>query len=492
MTNYKEIASHIDTSINKIEINDPILLKIGKLADEQNLKVYAIGGYVRDYFLDRDRKDIDCTVLGDPIDFAKKVAKSFNTKTVVFENFRTAMVPVGEYQCEFVGTRKELYTEGSRNPIVTEGTFDDDIKRRDFTINTLAASINHSTMGELVDMFGGLVDLKNGILRTPLEPATTYSDDPLRMMRAARFAAQLGFYIDEDSMEAISQMAERIEIISKERISDEFMKIINSDNPATGLGILFKTGIMKYIFPELQACEGVDVRNEGDKIHAHKDVFWHSLRVLNNISQKTDNTWLRFAALVHDIAKPITKKFVPGTGWTFHGHEEIGARMMKKIFRRMKFPMNHLAYVEKLVRLHQRPMVLVDEEVSDSAVRRLAAKAGDSLDDLFTLVRADITTKNQELEKKYKNNYEIVFAKVKEVQEKDKLREFQSPVRGEEIMEICRLKPCRAVGVIKNNIEEAILEGKIHNDYEEAKLFFISNKEAWLAEISDDYIVFEE
>lgn len=489
MINYREIATKIDLNVKTIDIDDHLLLQIGELADLHNVEVFAVGGFVRDYFLNRERKDIDCTVIGNPIEFAKVVAEHFNSKLVVFERFRTAMVPVGEYQCEFVGTRKEEYQEHSRKPIVTEGTFEDDIKRRDFTVNTLAVSINKKSFGELHDLFNGLKDLNSCILRTPLEPTVTYSDDPLRMMRAARFASQLGFQIEELSLNAISKMSDRIKIISKERIADEFLKILSSPTPSIGLGILYNTGLMKHIFPELNDCAGVEIVNKAETVYAHKDVFWHSLKVVDNIAKTTDNVWLRFAALVHDIAKPITKKFVEGIGWTFHGHEEIGARMMKRIFRNMKFPQVDLPYVEKLVRLHQRPMVLVDEEVTDSAVRRLAAKAGEHIEDLFTLVRADITTKNPNLVKKYKNNYEVVFAKVLEVQEKDKLREFQSPVRGEEIMTICNLNPCKAIGIIKSNIEEAILDGKIPNEYEPAKIFFLNNIENWLKEIPENFIL---
>lgn len=466
--------------MNNIPIKENILISIGKLADEQNIKVYVVGGYVRDYFLERERKDFDITVIGDSIDFATKVSQHFKSKIVIYERFRTAMVPIGDFVVEFVGTRKEEYNEKSRKPIVTEGTFEDDIKRRDFTVNTLACSLNQENFGELVDMFGGLIDLDKKILRTPLDPITTYSDDPLRMMRAARFAAQLNFEIEEESFNAISKMADRIKIISQERITDEFLKIIASDYPSRGLSILFNTGLLKYIFPELHYLEGSDVVEDNGKKFFHKNVFWHSLKVLDNIVDKTDNLWLRFSALMHDIGKARTKKYIKGIGWTFHGHEEVGARMQKKIFRNMKFPMDYLPYVEKLVRLHQRPMHLVDEEISDSAIRRLAAQAGDELQDLFTLCRADITTKNQEKEKQFKNNYEHVFQKITEVQEKDQLREFQSPVRGEEIMQICEIPPSRLVGQLKTEIEEAILEGIIPNEYEAAKEYFLNNKDIWV------------
>jgi tRNA nucleotidyltransferase (CCA-adding enzyme) len=466
--------------MNNIPIKEDILISIGKLADENNLKIYVVGGYVRDYFLERERKDFDITVIGDSIDFATKVSQYFNSKIVIYERFRTAMVPIGDFVVEFVGTRKEEYNEKSRKPIVTEGTFEDDIKRRDFTVNTLACSLNQENFGELVDMFGGLIDLDKKILRTPLDPITTYSDDPLRMMRAARFAAQLNFEIEEESFNAISKMADRIKIISQERITDEFLKIISSDYPSRGLAILFNTGLLQYIFPELHQLEGSDVVVDNGKKFFHKNVFWHSLKVLDNIVDKTDNLWLRFSALMHDIGKARTKKYIKGIGWTFHGHEEVGARMQKKIFRNMKFPMDYLPYVEKLVRLHQRPMHLVDEDISDSAIRRLAALAGEELQDLFTLCRADITTKNQEKEKQFKNNYEHVFQKITEVQEKDQLREFQSPVRGEEIMEICQIPPSRLVGQIKTEIEEAILEGLIPNEYEAAKEYFLNNKDIWI------------
>jgi putative nucleotidyltransferase with HDIG domain len=379
-----------------------------------------------------------------------------------------------------VGTRKEEYEANSRNPIVTEGTFEDDINRRDFTVNAMACSLNADNYGELVDLHNGIVDLNNKVLRTPLDPITTYSDDPLRMMRAARFASQLQFDVEEKSLEAISKMADRIKIISQERITDEFLKIIASPKPSIGLTILFNTGLLKYIFPELHELEGSDVVEDNGRKFFHKNVFWHSLKVLDNIVPNTDDVWLRFAALMHDIGKARTKKYIKGIGWTFHGHEEIGARMQKKIFRNMKFPMDYLPYVEKLVRLHQRPMHLIDEEITDSAIRRLAAQAGPEIHDLFTLCRADITTKNQEKEKKYKNNYEVVFQKIIDVQEKDQLRAFQSPVRGEEIMEICKIQPSRLVGQIKNEIEEAILEGIIPNEYQAAKDFFLDNKDAWI------------
>lgn len=477
-----ELIASASPSDDTIVIHEEILQEIGKLADKHKIDAYAVGGYVRDYYLKRPRKDLDITVIGDSLDFATKVAKHYKTKAVVFENFRTAMVPVGDYQLEFVGTRKEEYKEDSRNPIVSEGTFEDDIKRRDFTINSIAVSLNKKTIGKVIDLFGGVKDLEQRLLKTPLDPAVTFNDDPLRMLRGARFAAQLNFRLDKSAMNSITSMPERINIISQERITSEFLKIIDADKPSIGLSILYNTGLMKEIFPELHDMQGVELKVVDGKKFGHKDILFHSFKVLDNIAEKTKNTWLRLAALMHDIAKPATRRFAAETGYTFHGHEELGARWMKKIFRKMKFPMEHLPYVEKLIRLHARPMALVDEIVTDSAIRRLAVQAGDSLEDLFTLVRADITTKNPNLTIQYRDNYERVFQKVIDVQERDKLREFQSPVRGEEIMEICGISPSRAVGFIKENIEEAILEGEIPNEYEPAKDYFLQNKDTWLLE----------
>lgn len=470
--------------IQIIPIEEDILYKIGSIADKNEIELYAVGGYVRDYYLNRERTDIDFTVVGDSISFAKILAKEFSSKAVVYPKFQTAMVPVGNLILEFVGTRKEVYESDSRKPIVSQGTFEDDIMRRDFTINAMAVSLNKDTLGHIIDMFDGMKDLEAKLLRTPLEPKKTYSDDPLRMMRAARFASQLNFDLEAQTFDAISEMNDRINIISQERITDEFFKIMASPKPSIGLSILYDSGLMKHVFPEVDSLSGVEIMEEESRTYSHKDVLRHSFKVVDNISIMTDNVWLRFAALVHDIAKPLTKRFSKTQGWTFHGHEEIGARWMKRIFKRMKFPMERLSYVEKLVRLHQRPMVLVDDGVTDSAVRRLAVVAGEDLEDLFTLCRADITTKNPKLSDKYRNNYERVFQKVIEVQEKDKLRAFQSPVRGEEIMEICDIKPSRLVGYIKTQIEEAILEGYIPNEYEDAKSYFLQNKDIWIEEFS--------
>lgn len=478
------IFTQITKTPNRVDITEPLLFQLGELADQNNFELYVVGGYVRDYFMNKVRKDIDCTIVGDSLKFAKIVAEHFNSKTVIYEKFRTAMVPIGNFNVEFVGTRKEVYLPNSRNPIVTEGTLNDDLRRRDFTINAMAVSLNKVNFGELVDLFGGKDDIEAKILRTPLDPGVTFSEDPLRMMRAARFSSQLDFDLAPQCYYQIEKMSERIKIISQERITDEFLKILESPKPSIGLMLLYESGLLRIIFPELSQLSGIEIKQEGEKTFGHKDVFTHSLKVLDNISNHTDNVWLRFAALVHDIAKPKTKKFVEGMGWTFHAHEEIGARMMNKIFRRMKMPLEKLNYVETLIRLHQRPMALVSEGVTDSAIRRLAFHAGEYLNDLFTLVRADITTKNPNLSEKYKQNYEIVFNKVIEVQEKDKLREFQSPIRGEEIMEICGIEPSKTVGLIKSRIEEAILDGLIANEYDAAKVYFLKNKKTWLKEFA--------
>lgn len=480
----KVLLASYSTTKNKIEITEPVVIELGRFADELNIKLYIVGGFIRDHYLGRPRTDFDFTVVGDAIDFAEKVAEKFNTKAVVYPRFRTALVPIGDYHYEFVGTRKEEYLPDSRKPIVKEGTLEDDLRRRDFTINAMAASVNAKTFGELVDIFDGLKDLKDGILKTPLDPFTTFSDDPLRMMRAARFAAQINFVIDLKTMTAIRAMADRIKIVSQERIKDELLKLIGGKKPGKGFKILQETGLLKYVFPELNNLKGVEVVTIDGKEYAHKDVFYHTLKVVDKLANETDNLWLRFAALVHDIAKPKTKRFNNNSGWTFHGHEDMGSRWMERIFRKLKLPLDNLPYVRTLVLLHQRPMTLVDDEVTDSAVRRLAVQAGGALKDLFQLCRADITTNNPRLSEKYLNNYNKVAKKVIEVQEKDKLKEFQSPVRGGEIMAICNLKPSRAIGIIKTNIEEAILDGIIPNEYDAAKQYFLENKDQWLEDIN--------
>jgi tRNA nucleotidyltransferase/poly(A) polymerase len=445
-----------------------------EIAEEMKLYVFIVGGFVRDLILNRERDEIDFLVIGNGPDFASKYAESLGiNKISIFKNFGTAHFRIDDFDLEFVGARKESYDRKSRKPFVTTGTFDEDISRRDFTINTLAVSVNKLDFGQVIDKYNGIEDLSKKLIKTPIDPLITFNDDPLRIMRAYRFAAQLNFMIDDSINVAANKLRERLKIVSQERITDEFFKILSSPAPSIGLKLLFYSGVMEIIFPEIAKLSGVDQRND---FH-HKDVFLHTCQVVDNISKVTENVWLRFAALVHDIAKPQTKKFVEDIGWTFHGHEEIGARNMKSIFKKLKLPNNKLEYVEKLVRLHLRPIALAKEEVTDSAIRRLIVSAGEDLEDLITLCRADITSKNQDKVSKYLDNYEKVMKKVWEVEEKDKLRAFQSPVRGEEIMKICNLKPSKKVGEIKSAIEDAILDGKIGNNYEEAYNYLIKIKE---------------
>lgn len=465
-----------------IDITDPLILRIAAFGADQGAEIYLVGGYVRDALLGRPRTDIDITVVGDAVAFAQALASAVRSKAVVYERFRTALVPIGDTNVEFVGTRSEVYQADSRNPVVTEGTLDDDLRRRDFTVNAMAASLAPDTLGQVVDRFGGMEDLEAGILRTPLDPVVTMNDDPLRMMRAARFAAQLGFGVHPSIVEAVGPMADRIGIIAQERITDEFMKILAAPKPSIGLAMLHEMGLLRHIFPEVDNLAGVDLVSVGNREYRHKDVFRHTLQVVDNVASVSDNVWLRFATLMHDIAKPRTKRFVPGTGWTFHGHEEVGARWQERIFRRMKLPFGHLDYVQTLVRLHQRPMKLVDDGVTDSAVRRLAVHAGDTLDDLFTLCKADVTTKNERLAAKYTRNYDIVRRKVLDVQERDRLRSFQSPVRGEEIMAMTGLPPSRTIGYLKYMLEEAILDGLVPNEHDAVHDFLLANLETWLAQ----------
>jgi poly(A) polymerase len=453
------------------------LSKISDTAEHKNVKVYLVGGFVRDLILKRSHNEMDFLVVGDGPGFAQSAAENLGIKNIsIFKNFGTAHFSYKDFELEFVGARKESYRKGSRNPKVSTGTFEDDISRRDFTINTLAVSLNKENFGGLIDTYNGLEDINKNLIKTPLEPFVTFDDDPLRIMRAFRFASQLNFTIDEKAYDAAQKLKERLKIISQERITDEFFKILASPAPSVGLILLFNSGVMEVIFPEISNLAGVEQRKD----YHHKDVFFHTCQVVDNISSRTNNVWLRFAALVHDIAKPQTKRFVEGTGWTFHGHEELGARMMKSIFKKLKLPMNKLSYVEKLVRLHLRPIALAKDEVTDSAIRRLIVTAGDDLEDLITLCRADITSKNPEKVTKYLENYERVMQKVLEVEEKDKLRAFQSPVRGEEIMKICNLKPSKKVGEIKSAIEDAIIEGTIGNNYEEAYEYLLKIKDKYL------------
>lgn len=417
--------------------------------------------------------DIDILVMGDGIAFAREVAGDLGEKTVVtFERFGTAMLPTKDGKIEFVGARKEKYEGNSRNPQIAVGTLQDDLLRRDFTVNAIAVSLNNRRFGFLEDPLNGRSDLEARILRTPLDPASTYDDDPLRMMRAIRFAAQLGFTIDERSLQAIRRLKERLALVSQERITEEFLKILKAQRPSIGLRLLYDIGLMETIFPEVAQMAGVDQRKD----HHHKDVFLHTCIVVDNIAEMSDDVWLRFVALVHDIAKPRTKAFKEDIGWTFHGHEELGARMMKGIFRRLKLPMEPLPYVEKLVRLHLRPMALVDETVTDSAVRRLVFDTGNEIDDLMKLCRADITSKNPRLVARYLKNYDIVMQKIIEVEAKDRLRNWQPPVKGNEIMSVFGLKPGKEVGILKKAVEEAILDGHIPNEHDSALAFLIEKK----------------
>ena len=462
---------------HSLALQNPIFKIVAQASKELNVQTYVIGGFVRDFLLQRDfKKDIDIVAVGSGINLALRVSELLpnNPKVQIFKNYGTAMLRFNDMDIEFVGARKESYNRNSRNPIVEDGSLQDDQNRRDFTVNALAISLNESNYGDLLDPFNGILDLENKIIKTPLNPDITYSDDPLRMMRAIRFATQLNFIIDSQSFEAITRNANRIKIISGERIVDELNKILETPKPSVGFLLLYKTGLLDIILPELTALNNVE-EIEG---HTHKNNFYHTLEVVDNICPNTDDVWLRWSALLHDIGKAPTKRFTKKQGWTFHGHEFLGGKMVKRLFERLHMPLNNkLKFVQKMVIMSSRPIILAEDVVTDSAVRRLVFDAGEDVEHLMTLCEADITTKNPAKFKKYHNNFDIVRNKIKEVEEKDSIRNFQPPISGEQIMALFNLKPGREIGTLKEAVKEAILEGIIPNDFEKAQEFVLKRAE---------------
>ena len=461
MTNIQKNLNH--------HINSPLFKSISKVADEMDYPVYVIGGYVRDIFINQNSKitDIDFLIIGSGIELAKNVKKNLKgaSKIKIFKTYGTAMIKWESLNLEFVGARKESYSFESRNPKIISGNLKDDQDRRDFTVNTIAIQLNSASFGNLIDPFDGIKDIKNRILRTPLDPNTTYTDDPLRMLRGIRFSCRLNFNISKESENAIKSNSKRIEIISNERIVEELNKILMSDSPSRGFILLEKLGLLKFILPELISLKGID-EIEGQK---HKDNFYHTLEVLENITNHSENLWLRWAALLHDIGKATTKKFDKKIGWTFHGHELIGSKMVYKIFKRLKLPLNEkMKYVQKIVFLSSRPVILSQKKITDSAIRRIIYDAGDYIDDLITLCEADITTKNIKRFNLYHENFKIVRKKIKEVENRDRIRNFQPPISGEDIMNYFKINPCKEIGIIKEKIKEAILEGEIKNNHEQS------------------------
>ena len=449
----------------------PIFRIVSEESEKLGYRTFVVGGFVRDLFLKRSSKDVDFVTVGNGITLANAVNKRMkNTNLSVFKNFGTAQIKTKDWEFEFVGARKESYDRNSRKPVVEDGTFEDDINRRDFTINTLAVSLNSSNYGELIDTFNGLEDLREGIIKTPLDPKTTFSDDPLRMMRAARFATQLNFKIEKSTFNSLKSEVNRLSIISQERITDELQKIIMSPKPSIGFKILFDTKLLHEFFPELVALQGVEVR-EGK---GHKDNFYHTLQVLDQICERTENVWVRWSAILHDIAKPPTKRFVPGEGWTFHGHEDKGSRWVKPIFRRMKLPLGEpMRKVKNLVKLHLRPIALTKESITDSAVRRLIFDTGEDLDDLMILCKSDITTKNKKKEQRFQANLVNVEKNIAEVEERDRIRNWQPPISGDDIMKLFGIGPSREIGTIKTALKDAILDGHVNNEYDDAYNFVL-------------------